>query len=251
MKRRTEHFGAAEEHTSLGRRVDLSNRLENHIPVGATEVGGRAETGNGILFGVGVVDHNVGCVVGFDFGGQVGVDLDMVVQILGFNGEEERAEPFKGSEISANPEEVDLSESSAALGVVHAVPDTLEDGSEGRYTDTGTYEDSDFEFEHILGCGTEGAIDVDSGKNLAEGKFIRTILFTFAAAFEAAAQRLSEGLGEITNHTHVDGNVIFLGSTGEREGMVLPDGDLGTAEEDVLMLLASCSITQQRCKIHT
>ena len=71
MQRGAEPLRPAEKHTRLRRRVDLADRLENHVPVGATEVCGRAQAGDGVLFGVGVVDHDVCCVVGFDAGGEV------------------------------------------------------------------------------------------------------------------------------------------------------------------------------------
>jgi hypothetical protein len=51
--------------------VDFADGFENHVPVGAAEVCGCAETGDGVLFGVGIVDHDVGCVVGLDLGGEV------------------------------------------------------------------------------------------------------------------------------------------------------------------------------------
>jgi hypothetical protein len=51
--------------------VDFANGLEDHVPVGATKVRGCAEAGNGVLFGVGIVDHDVCCVVGLDLGGEV------------------------------------------------------------------------------------------------------------------------------------------------------------------------------------
>lgn len=40
----------------------------------------------------------------------------------------------------------------------------------------------------------------------------------------------------------MDGYVVFFGCTRQREGMVLPDGVLGTAEEDVLPSLCNGSI---------
>jgi hypothetical protein len=66
-----EHFRAAEEDTCFGGRVDLADGFEDHVPVGATEVGGGAEAGDGVLLGVGVVDHDVGRVVGLDLGGEI------------------------------------------------------------------------------------------------------------------------------------------------------------------------------------
>ena len=96
-----------------------------------------------------------------------GVDLDVVVKILRLDSQQQRPEPLERAEISANPEEVDLSETRPALGVVHPVPDTLQNRSEGRNTNTGTDQDGDFELEHVLGSGTERTIDVDSRENLA------------------------------------------------------------------------------------
>lgn len=64
-------LGTAEEDTSFSGRVDLTDRLEDHIPVWSTEVCGSAETGDGVLFGVCVVDHNVCGVVCFDLCGKV------------------------------------------------------------------------------------------------------------------------------------------------------------------------------------
>ena len=71
MEGGAEHFGPAEEDTCFGGGVDLADGFEDHVPVGATEVCGCAEAGNGVLFGVGVVDHDVGCVVGLDLCGEV------------------------------------------------------------------------------------------------------------------------------------------------------------------------------------
>jgi hypothetical protein len=92
-----------------------------------------------------------------------GVDLNVVIDILGFDGQEERSEPFKGAEISADPEEVDLPQAGTALRVVHPVPDTLENGGKWRDTNTGTNQYGNFKLENILGCRTEWSIDVHSG----------------------------------------------------------------------------------------
>ena len=61
-----EHFGPAEEDTCFGGGVDLADGFEDHVPVGATEVGGSSQTGDGILFSICVVNHDVGCIVGLD-----------------------------------------------------------------------------------------------------------------------------------------------------------------------------------------
>ena len=106
MQLAAQRLGSAEEDARLGRAVDLADAAKDHVPVGAAEVGRGAETRDGVLVGVGVIDHDVGCVVVFDFGGQVlfarlagdgemrggwssktyGVDLDVVLQVLRLDG---------------------------------------------------------------------------------------------------------------------------------------------------------------------
>lgn len=61
----------AKEHTCFGGSVDFANALEDHVPVGAAKVRRCPEAGNGILFSIGVVDHDVGCVIRFDLGRQI------------------------------------------------------------------------------------------------------------------------------------------------------------------------------------
>lgn len=71
VQRRTEHFRTTEENAHFGRRVNLPNGFEDGIPVGTAEVGGRTKTGDSVLLGVGVVDHDVSCVVYLDLGGKI------------------------------------------------------------------------------------------------------------------------------------------------------------------------------------
>lgn len=71
MQGATEHLGTAEEHTRLGGAVDLAYTLEDHVPVGTAEVGWGAQAGDGVLLGVGVIDHDVGCVVSLDLGCEI------------------------------------------------------------------------------------------------------------------------------------------------------------------------------------
>lgn len=71
MKRRTQNLGSTEEDSCFGWCVDLADGLEDHVPVGATKVGGCAETGDGVLLGVCVVDHDVGGIVCFDLGSEI------------------------------------------------------------------------------------------------------------------------------------------------------------------------------------
>lgn len=107
MERRAQTLGPTEEYAGLGRRVNLAYRLEDHVPVGTAKVGGGAQTGDGILLSVGVVDHDVRRVVCFDLCGEVlssalvclnawqngegmayGVNFNVVVDVLCFDGEE-------------------------------------------------------------------------------------------------------------------------------------------------------------------
>jgi hypothetical protein len=157
-------------------------------------------------------------------GGSYCVDLNMIVKILSFDSQEQRPEPLKRAEISANPEKVHFSEASAALRVVHPVPDTLEDRSERCHTDTGTDQYSDFELEHIFRGRTERTVDVNSRENLAKCDLCGSVLFTLRAAlFKAASECLSERLRKVADHTNVDGDVVLLRRASERKGMVLPD----------------------------
>lgn len=171
----------------------------------------------------------------------------MVIDILSLNSQEQRTEPLKGAEISANPEEVNLPQTSArSLRVVHAVPDTLEDGGERSNTNTCTAKHGNFELEHIFGGGTKRSVNVDTGKNLAQSNlFAGLALFALLAGsllVEVAAKRLSKGLGKVTDHTNMNRDVVFLGRASKGKGMVLPDGDFGAAQEDVLGLLAETAI---------
>ena len=170
-----------------------------------------------------------------------GVDLNVVVNILRLDSQKQRSEPLEGAKISANPEKVDLPQSSASLRVVHAVPDTLKNGGERSDTNTGTTEYGNLKLEHILGSGTKGTVNIDSGENLAQGNLLaRFALFVlFGLLLRAATEGFAKSSGKVTDHTDMDRDVVFLGRAGKGEGMVLPDGDFRAAEENVLSLLAS------------
>jgi hypothetical protein len=168
------------------------------------------------------------------------MDLDTVIVVLGLNSQEQRPEPLKGSEISAHPEEVYFAKPRASLRVVHAVPDTLEDGCERRDTNTSTNEHSNFELEDVFRGGAEGTVNVDTGKDLAQCNFVAVFAFPtlfIRLLFGVAAQSFAEGFGEVTDHTDVDGDVVFFGGAGERERVILPDRHFGAAQEDVLFRL--------------
>lgn len=71
VKGGTETLGTAEEDTGLGGGMDFADGLEDHVPVWTTKVCRGAETGDGVLFGVCVIDHDVCCVICFDLCGEV------------------------------------------------------------------------------------------------------------------------------------------------------------------------------------
>ena len=64
-------LGPAKEHACLGWRVDLADRLEHRVPIGPPKVGRRPEAGDGVPISVGVVEHDVRCVVWLDLGSEV------------------------------------------------------------------------------------------------------------------------------------------------------------------------------------
>ena len=66
-----QHFRSAEEHPRLGRRVDLANASERCIPIWPPKVRGGAQAGDGVLVGIGVVDHDIRSIVRLDLSGQV------------------------------------------------------------------------------------------------------------------------------------------------------------------------------------
>ncbi len=51
--------------------MDLANGLEDHVPVRAAKVGGCTETGDGVLLGVCIVNHDVCRIVCFNLCGEV------------------------------------------------------------------------------------------------------------------------------------------------------------------------------------
>jgi hypothetical protein len=71
VERGSETLRTAEEDTSFGRRMDLADGLEDHVPVWSTEISGGTKTGDGVLFGICVVDHDVCCIICFDLCGEV------------------------------------------------------------------------------------------------------------------------------------------------------------------------------------
>lgn len=222
-------LGSTEKHTRLARTVQLPDPSENHVPVGSPKVGGTPQARNGIFVCVGIVDHDVGRIVRLDLGRQVRVDLDAVVHVLRLDRQQQRPEPLKGAKVSADPEEVDLSQTSLLLGVVHPVPDGLEDRGKGRHANTGTDENRHLVLEDVLRSRSEGAVDVDPGQDTLQGRIVGLVtgnsndLARATLLVPFAAQHSRDGHGKVTLATHVDGDVVLLGGTGQRKGVVLPE----------------------------
>lgn len=266
-----EYLGSAEEDSCLGRRVNLADRLEHRVPVRSSEIGWRAQARDGVLVRIRVVDHDVGRVISLDLGREVlwepsvsidllervwvwtgastyRVDLDVAVHILRFDGHEQRPEPFERSKVSAHPEEIHFPEPGLLLGVIHPIPDALEDRSKGGHSDARAHEHGHFVFENILRRAAKGSIHIDAGEDFANrriharascsvihtnnGRALRSLFLP--TPLELASKCFAKRLGEITHAADVHGNVVLLGSTGQGEWMVLPNGYLWAAEKDVL-----------------
>ena len=98
------------------------------------------------------------------------MDLDMAVHVLGFDGHQQRAEPFERAKVSADPEEIDLSKTRLLLRVIHPVPDALQNRSERSNANAGTDQNGNLVLEDVFRCTAEGPIDVDSRENLSNGR---------------------------------------------------------------------------------
>lgn len=60
-----------EENARFCRSMNLTDRLEDSVPVRAAKIGRGSQSCDGIPFRVGVVDHDVGRVIGFDISGKI------------------------------------------------------------------------------------------------------------------------------------------------------------------------------------
>ncbi len=92
----------------------------------------------------------------------------MIIQVLRLDSRQQRTEPFKRVEITTDPEEVDLPETSLLLGIVHPVPDTLQDRGERGHADTGADQRHHLILEHVFGRAAEWSVDVQTWKNLTQ-----------------------------------------------------------------------------------
>lgn len=175
------------------------------------------------------------------------MNLDSVTQILRLNSQKQRPKPFEATKIPTDPEEIDFSQTGLSFGIIHPVPNTLQDRGKGRDADTSADENRNFKFENIFRGGTEGTVDEDAGQDTTEGRIDAIFVYGFndgsvytTFVGKVAAQDGRDFSGEVARYSHVDGDVVFLGGTGEGERMILPDGDLGTAEEDILAWFGDC-----------
>ena len=169
------------------------------------------------------------------------MDFDVVLQVLSFDGEQQRPEPFEGAKVTANPEEVNLSESCLALWVVHAVPDALEDRCERRDTNTGTAKHSDFELEYVLRGTAKRSINVHAREDSLQS-WVRVCLGCLlhdrfvcpTLPIKFSTKCFGKRPGKVAHATDMDRDVVFFRCACEGKGVVLPDRDFGTAQEDVL-----------------
>ena len=94
----------------------------------------------------------------------------MAVHVLGFNGHQQRAKPFKRAKVPADPEEVDLAKTSLLLRVVHPVPDALQDRCKRSHTNAGSDKNGDLVLEDIFRCAAKGSIDIHSREDFPNGR---------------------------------------------------------------------------------
>lgn len=178
------------------------------------------------------------------------VNLNVIVHVLRLNRQQQRPKPFKRVEVTTDPEEIDLPQARLLPRVRHPVPDALEDRRERRHADARPDQHRHLVLEHILRRRAERSVDVQSRQDLAEraidpdaagdpvdsdhlGRVGAPAPLLLLAA-KGASQRLGERFREIPHASDVDGDVVFFGSAGQREGMILPQGYLRAAQEDVL-----------------
>ena len=65
----TQRWRPTEENARLGWSMNFTDRPENGVPVRAAKIGRGPQSCDGIRFRVGVVNHDVRCVIGLDPGG--------------------------------------------------------------------------------------------------------------------------------------------------------------------------------------
>lgn len=250
--------------------MNLTDRLEDCVPVRAAKIGRGPQSSDGICLRPGVVYHNIGSVIGFDVSGKIlatqklvneawfshklhdithGMNFDMTINILGFNGREQGSEPLKRPKVATDPEEIHLSQTSLLLGTfTHAVPYATENRGERSHSNASSNKNCDFVFEDVFRCTSERSIDEYARQGFSERRmniwvwgfwidphYRRSprILF-LSPLFEVTAHYSCQSLREITNTSNVDWYIIVFGGTCQSERMILPDRNFRTAEEYIL-----------------
>lgn len=142
MERIAQDRRPTEEHTNIRLGVFICQTTKHSIPIRSTEMCRCPQAGDGVPICTNVRDVDILHVVLFDLRGEVNRNLNPVLSVLFFDRVQERVEPFCCTEITNDPDEVDLGETRGlgVMEVVHAVPDRFEDGSEWCDTNTGTNE---------------------------------------------------------------------------------------------------------------
>ena len=87
MQRTTQSLGTTEEHARLTRGMQLPDASKDHIPVRPSKVGRTPQSGNSILIGIRIIDHNVSRIIDLDLSRQVRMDLNAMINILGLDGQ--------------------------------------------------------------------------------------------------------------------------------------------------------------------
>ncbi len=117
-------------------------------------------------------------------------------------------EPFKGSGVFADPDELHTTKTSWRVRSVAHVPDIFEDGSPWGNTDSSSDEDGNFVVKHVFGGRTVGTVNSESGHLLAVLEdFVHSHGVHAIVEFGlcgSGSEGVTEGTGEISYFTDVD-----------------------------------------------
>ena len=93
------------------------------------------------------------------------MNLDVAVHILRLDCHEQGPKPFKGSKVSADPEEIHLPQPAFPLRVSYSIPDAFEDGCKRSDADSSSNEDCYFIFEDVFRRASERPVDENTWQN--------------------------------------------------------------------------------------
>lgn len=227
-------LGSTEKDSDIGVGMAVPDAVKLHVKIRASEAGPGAQSCHGIGKGTVLVNHQVSNLRVPQTTGQEGVNLDELVQILGFEGQQKRLEPFERLLVSANPEEVDLVQLGRLGGVIDSIPDTLQHTGERCHSDTGSDQHRHLVLKDILRGSSKRPVNHDSGQDCHQSIAIAQTFLPLSDTLCVASEFLGQLLGKVSDDTHVDTDVVLLGCAGKCERVPLPERDLGTAEENVL-----------------